>query len=908
MTLPSPQNHPGRRLRWEFAVLGALLLLPSFIYGRALWGDEIPYSMDTLLYFFPLRWHAASLLHSGHMPWWNRSILGGMPLFSNPQAALAYPLGWPMLAAPSGFTFTGLMTLHLGLWAAATALLLRRLGAPLGIAMWAGAICLAGNYGWSRLQFGNYLFVMPWWPVWLMGAHGFAETGRAKHVVLGAAATALMILAGAHQLAAYGLLGLGIYSAAMIVIDRAARRQWAIYFPATVGLGLLLGAPGWAPQWAFLQETTRIDAIEARAVLSGTFDSWRQIVSALTGPMGAGPADAESSAAIGLVALITAGLAPLGRRRALAVWSAAWAAALATIALTWRPVAEALVQITPVAAVFHDPRRLLGVAHWLLILASGVSLAAWLGWAPAVDEDAPSQPRGDSVGRRAMACLPAAAIALVLAFAIPWSPQSPWTWVWGAAIGLVAAGFLRPTGAPQAATPDADPDADQDSDQGTARPGPRRREVAARRLAAACALAAVAAPAADTWKSTALDTIPFWRLQSLEGRPPLIASAALLPGERFFSLDWKPDTSYDYRREDLIHAALPNLAMIWGLEDIGGYEPARSARYDRWIARATAWPGDRRPWSAYFGLIYPPHPSDSARMAALAEANLAAAILPRWGFPIYQSRLDETRWGGLAPPWPATGRLRAVYLPEASQTGPGGAPGDEAGSVRSVTTYRVTGVPKTRPLGPETSIESDRFAVHEIDLDEGAARTEDRLPPPLARVDLSLRPADLKVGSFLWPDDMTELYVPLEEDVLVKAYRYSGPAEWVRFIDRDPKQDGQGELLSYAIGPNRLELEVRWSGEMPTVLEIHDAYWRGWTATARGEPVEVRPSGPEGDGLWRLLRFPSGVSRVVLTYRPPYLRASLLLCLLGAALSAALIVVSLIRFDRGPGAPNPPVR
>src|SRR5262245_11912283 len=100
--------------RTFFAALAALLVLPTLIYSPALVRGEIPLAMDPVMYFFPLRWHAAQLIASGEWPWWNRCILAGMPLFSNPQAALAYPMNWPMLAAPSAFSFTFPYVFQLG--------------------------------------------------------------------------------------------------------------------------------------------------------------------------------------------------------------------------------------------------------------------------------------------------------------------------------------------------------------------------------------------------------------------------------------------------------------------------------------------------------------------------------------------------------------------------------------------------------------------------------------------------------------------------------------------------------------------------------------------------------------------------------------------------------------------------
>lgn len=156
----------------------------------------IPNFMDPLMYFFPLRVHAARLIHAGELPLWNRCLMGGMPLFENPQAALAYPLNWPFLAWPNGFWFLFPLLMQLGLYAALTAWALRRIGA--GHAAWfGGALALAGSYGWSRLQYGNYMNILPWWPLWLGAAHAYAADGRRRWLAWGTVALSLGILGGA---------------------------------------------------------------------------------------------------------------------------------------------------------------------------------------------------------------------------------------------------------------------------------------------------------------------------------------------------------------------------------------------------------------------------------------------------------------------------------------------------------------------------------------------------------------------------------------------------------------------------------------------------------------------------------------------------------------------------------------
>ena len=81
----------------------------------------------------------------------------------------------------------------------------------------------AGAGGGLRLEppaDGNYLNVLPWWGLWLGAAHSYARGGRRGWLGVGGAAIMLMILAGAHQLAAYFLLLSDVYAVVQIALDR----------------------------------------------------------------------------------------------------------------------------------------------------------------------------------------------------------------------------------------------------------------------------------------------------------------------------------------------------------------------------------------------------------------------------------------------------------------------------------------------------------------------------------------------------------------------------------------------------------------------------------------------------------------------------------------------------------------
>jgi hypothetical protein len=111
--------------RTQSAVLVALLaLVVAGFFGDVLFGDRVlvtsntyrwlpwaeyagpedlagkTYRTDSARTYLPRRVYARESLASGDFPLWNPYILGGSPFFADPQTALLYPPGLPLLAAP----------------------------------------------------------------------------------------------------------------------------------------------------------------------------------------------------------------------------------------------------------------------------------------------------------------------------------------------------------------------------------------------------------------------------------------------------------------------------------------------------------------------------------------------------------------------------------------------------------------------------------------------------------------------------------------------------------------------------------------------------------------------------------------------------------------------------------------
>ncbi len=159
-------------------------------------------------------------LRSGHLPLWNPFIFLGAPFLANPQAAVLYPLHWPLswLATPAQALVWSAL-LHVWLAAGFAYTFARRgLGLTHSAALLTGLLFGLGGYSLARIENINQLNVLAWLPamLWL-----YEETARSRdwrHRVRwasrSACATALAILAGHSQATFIDLSGTLLYAIA----------------------------------------------------------------------------------------------------------------------------------------------------------------------------------------------------------------------------------------------------------------------------------------------------------------------------------------------------------------------------------------------------------------------------------------------------------------------------------------------------------------------------------------------------------------------------------------------------------------------------------------------------------------------------------------------------------------------
>lgn len=413
---------------WELAVLLVLALFVALLYARLLFTNRVLASGDILLYFYPYRDYAAAALRGGEIPLWNPYIFLGVPFLANPQAAVLYPLHWPLSWLPVTTQVYWSAAIHTWLLGMGGYLLLRLWG----YSRWAGLVTglvLAGSgfYG-GLIGHLNQMDGAAWLPwalavlVWEgKGERRWARSLRA--VGFFALLVALMLLAGHTQTVYINLFGLGVWLVwplAAGLLPEWVRRRISRAFDATpfpeapgfregginieiskpekvallrmtgrrlfvYGVGVVLGAVAAAPQ---LLPTLELSARGLRRGGLGYGEVSSFSLQPLRLPWTLLPSYGivdlgvvfgtsgytEFVAYVGIAALLLA---------VVAIWragGAAWASGLLLVALglflaagRWNPFYYLFYWIVPGFDLFRAPAR------WMMLYTLGMAILAGIG-------------------------------------------------------------------------------------------------------------------------------------------------------------------------------------------------------------------------------------------------------------------------------------------------------------------------------------------------------------------------------------------------------------------------------------------------------------------------------------------------------------------------------------------------
>ncbi len=250
-----------RRFVPPLAAATLLALFVLLLFYRLLFTDRVLASGDILHYFYPYRDYAAAALRAGRAPLWNPYIFMGAPFLANPQAAVLYPLHWPLSWLPVTRQLYWSGAIHAWILALGGYGLMRRWGTGWPAAIGAGLILAGSGFYGGLLGHINQMNGAAWLP-WLLWAlegrwqvanrsgqwsvatdHWLLATGKqyARSLLSFSLFVALTLLAGHTQTAYINLLGVGAWLLATSARALCFGLRHLIASFLIYALGVLLG-------------------------------------------------------------------------------------------------------------------------------------------------------------------------------------------------------------------------------------------------------------------------------------------------------------------------------------------------------------------------------------------------------------------------------------------------------------------------------------------------------------------------------------------------------------------------------------------------------------------------------------------------------------------------------------------
>jgi hypothetical protein len=249
----SSNSAAGERLLTPVLIGHILLVFCVLIvvFHPLLSGRRIPGDQDNLYFFYAQR----ALIHDGEAVFWNPYQFSGFPAYRDPQMSLFYPPSWLYRFFSLRGTFVVMIFGHylvgaVGfLWLG----LVLRLPRP---ARLLGALSF-GLGGYLLGRFLNHsLLVTAAYAPWIFGCFLRAVEGRKfRWIALTAVSQALQVLAGMPHNAAFMMMALAAFALFLAVTERRI-------YPLAVGGAVIVMAVGlsaiqWIPTYAAIQQGVR---------------------------------------------------------------------------------------------------------------------------------------------------------------------------------------------------------------------------------------------------------------------------------------------------------------------------------------------------------------------------------------------------------------------------------------------------------------------------------------------------------------------------------------------------------------------------------------------------------------------------------------------------------------------------
>jgi hypothetical protein len=377
-------NINTKKLWVDGAALLALATLTIIFFWKIALTNRVLAGLDLFAYFYPYRDYASEMLLSGQLPLWNPYLFMGAPFLANSQAAVLYPLHWPLLWLSTPKQVAWSIVVHIWLAGAGTYIFGRRAFRLRPLAAFVTALIFAlGGFLGAQVEHINQLNASAWLP-WLLLCLQAAALDRTQWrwigLLCGGAIIGLILLAG-HTQAAYIVLFAAAAYALLGGLEAPRGEKWRTslvgfaVLAAMGAIGIGLAAGQLLPTLELSRFSVRSGGLPYNEAASFSLKPGLVLKSFLPPLIWEAPFS-EYVAYVGLLGFVLAGVGAWAVIKHKRPGIQALGLALLGVFLAfgaYNPVYYVLYKLVPGFALFRVPAR------WLVLYSFGAAILAGIG-------------------------------------------------------------------------------------------------------------------------------------------------------------------------------------------------------------------------------------------------------------------------------------------------------------------------------------------------------------------------------------------------------------------------------------------------------------------------------------------------------------------------------------------------
>lgn len=278
---PTEQN-PLRGALNESYPLILLFCAFCFLFQRIIFKGEIFYFRDILYYAYPMKHFIWESFQQGDMPFWQTSIMGGVPFFALMHPAALYPFSALFFLEDFNSAFNLFFLLQHWALAAGTYILCRFWGISSQGSLGSALTALLGGYFLSISSFHNHFQSGIWLPFIFFSFLNYIQTGKKRYFLAAILCQTFQVLGGSPESCLFTVALLLPYSLFCVPdngrVDGVAKRSCSLGLVIACSLGL--SAIQLLPTYFLMEHSLRGQGMSFEASVRWAMD-WSELKSFL---------------------------------------------------------------------------------------------------------------------------------------------------------------------------------------------------------------------------------------------------------------------------------------------------------------------------------------------------------------------------------------------------------------------------------------------------------------------------------------------------------------------------------------------------------------------------------------------------------------------------------------------------